>query len=139
MADRLNFTACLLTGLVGVASVISGAALAESASPLADPMRPPPGYVSASDTETTSAGPSLESVMLPKQGRPLAVINGRQVRVGDEYEGSRLIRLTEREAVLTGPGGTERLFLTPGISKEGVTAPSDATRTAPMAQKRSQP
>ena len=84
-------------------------------------------------------GPSLESVMLPKHGRPLAVINGRQVRVGDEYEGSRLIRLTEREAVLSGPGGTERLFLTPGIRKEAVAAPGEAARTAPVVQKRNQP
>ena len=139
MADRLNFTACLLAGLGWMAS---GAALAQSALPLADPMRPPPGYVPAGEGDAMPVGPSLESVMLPKHGRPLAVINGRQVRVGDEYEGSRLIRLTEREAVLSGPGGTERLFLTPGIRKEGVSAQGDATQrvtVAPTAQKRSQP
>ena len=136
MADRLNRIARLLASLVGMASA---GALAEPALPLADPMRPPPGHVPAKVGESIPAGPSLESVMLPKHGRPLAVINGRQVHVGDDYEGSRLVRLSEREAVLSGPGGTERLFLTPGIRKEAVAAPGEAARTAPVVQKRNQP
>ena len=66
------------------------------------------------------SGPVLESVMIPKKGRPLAVISGQTVRVGENYGESRLVRLNEREAVLEGPAGVERLQLTPGIEKTNV-------------------
>ena len=118
MADRLTcrfrFRACLAAGLMaGLA-----AAPASAQSPLADPTRPPAGYAQDGDAPAAApSGPVLESVVLPKKGRPLAVIGGRLVRVGEYYGDSRLIRVTEREAVREGPAGIERLFLTPGIEK----------------------
>ena len=83
---------------------------------LADPTRPPGGV--AGDTfaaETT--GPVLQSVLIPKKGKPVAVIGGQQIRLGEKYGESRLIRLSDREAALEGPAGIERLPLTPGIEK----------------------
>ena len=47
----------------------------------------------------------------------MAVIGGQQIRLGEKYGESRLVRLSEREAVLEGPDGVERLQLTPGIEK----------------------
>ena len=72
----------------------------------------------------------LQSVKIPKKGKPLAVIGGQQVRLGEFYGDSRLIRLTEREAVLQGPAGTERLMLTPGIEKTNIITKSPAAKRA---------
>ena len=49
------------------------------------------------------------------------VFRGQPVRLGEMYGESRLIKLTEREAVLEGPSGVERLLLTPGIEKTNIT------------------
>jgi len=72
----------------------------------------------------------LQSVKIPKKGKPVAVIGGQQVRLGELYGDSRLIRLTEREAVLQGPAGTERLMLTPGIEKTNIITKSPAAKRA---------
>lgn len=85
---------------------------------LPDPTRPPAGLAQeGGQSDAAMLGPVLESVMIPGKGRPLAVISGRQVRLGEKYGDSRLVRLNEREAVLDGPSGVERLLLTPGIEK----------------------
>ena len=93
---------------------------AESASAqrvMADPTRPPGGVAVDAQAEVAVSGPVLQSVLIPKKGRPVAVIGGQQVRLGDKYGESRLVRLTEREAVLEGPSGVEHLPLTPGVEK----------------------
>ena len=85
---------------------------------LPDPTRPPAGLAQeGGQGDAAMLGSVLESVMLPGKGRPLAVISGRQVRLGEKYGDSRLVRVNEREAVLAGPSGVERLLLTPGIEK----------------------
>ena len=48
------------------------------------------------------------------------MIGGQQVYLGEMYGESRLIKLSEREAVLEGPGGVERLMLTPGVEKTNI-------------------
>lgn len=112
MADRLK----LIIG--GLLLLLAGSGSAQS-EPLADPTRPPVGLLTASSVESSEAltGPVLQSVVMPRKGKPLAVIGGQQVRLGDLYGESRLIKLTEHEAVLEGPAGIERLPLTPGIEK----------------------
>ena len=76
------------------------------------------------------SGPVLQSVLIPKKGRPVAVIGGQQVRLGENYGESRLVRLSEREAVLEGPSGTERLSLTPGLEKIAIRKSSKEKTTA---------
>jgi hypothetical protein len=97
---------------------------------LSDPTRPPPAFSSPTVDAVPLAGPVLQSVKIPKKGKPLAVIGGQQVRLGEFYGDSRLIRLTEREAVLQGPAGTERLMLTPGIEKTNIIKKSPAAKRA---------
>lgn len=75
-------------------------------------------------------GPVLQSVIIPKQGKSVAVIGGKQVRLGELYGESRLVRLSEKEAVLDGPAGIERLMLTPGIEKTNIITKSPAARRA---------
>ena len=122
MANRLSFA-------FGAAlCALTAGACAQTAA-LPDPTRPPTSVsVPSTDAEVLS-GPVLQSVMIPKRGKPVAVIGGKQVRLGELYGESRLIRLTEREAVLEGPAGIEHLMLTPGIEKTNIITKSpDAKR-----------
>jgi MSHA biogenesis protein MshK len=64
----------------------------------------------------------LQSVFLPRKGKPFAVIGGQTVKLGEMYGDSRLVKLSEREAVLDGPAGIESLLLTPGIEKTNIIA-----------------
>ena len=107
-----------LTLLLAVAAAALPALPALAQPVLSDPTRPPAGLAQeGGQSDAAMLGPVLESVMIPGKGRPLAVISGRQVRLGEKYGDSRLVRLNEREAVLAGPSGVERLLLTPGIEK----------------------
>lgn len=96
---------------------------------LADPTRPPMGALTPEAAEVS--GPVLQSVLIPKRGKPLAVIGGQQVRLGERYGERRLVRLTEREAVLEGPDGIERLRLTPGVEKTAISSATNRSRKIP--------
>ena len=129
MADRLN--SGKIWRVLAAGCVLATPAFAQSLLP--DPTRPPAGFVQEGDLSVpVFSGPVLESVIIPKKGKPLAVISGRPVRLGESYGESRLIRLSEREAVLEGPAGIERLPLTPGIEKINVITKNKArASTAP--------
>ena len=117
MADRLKAGNIWLVLVAGCALAIP----ASAQSLLPDPTRPPTGFVQEGELSApVFSGPVLESVIIPKKGKPLAVISGRPVRLGESYGESCLIRLNEREAVLDGPAGIERLSLTPGIEKVNI-------------------
>ena len=122
MANRLN-----LAFGAALCALTAGACAQTAALP--DPTRPPTSIsVPSADAEALS-GPVLQSVMIPKKGKPVAIIGGKQVRLGELYGESRLIKLTEREAVLEGPAGIEHLMLTPGIEKTNIITKSpDAKR-----------
>jgi MSHA biogenesis protein MshK len=57
-------------------------------------------------------------VLTPKKGKPTAVIGGQVVPLGGFVGEARLVRLSETEAVLEGPEGIERLYLTPDVEKK---------------------
>jgi len=117
MADRLSSGRIWLVLAAGcaLANTVSAQSL------LPDPTRPPAGFVQEGDQSApVFSGPVLESVIIPKKGKPLAVISGRPVRLGENYGESRLIRLNEQEAMLEGPAGIERLPLTPGVEKANI-------------------
>ena len=124
MADRL--TRALLALLALALPLAAGAQIA-------DPTRPPVGVPETEGEAGAAAGPVLQSVLIPKAGRPLAVIDGQQVRLGERLGERRLVRLSEREAVLDGPLGIERLQLTPGVEKTNVVA-KKATKTPARAR-----
>lgn len=128
MADRLTFILCSAF-LLGAGA--SSLALAQSAgSVLPDPTRPPAAFYAPAETSAEVTGPVLQSVVIPAKGRPVAVIGGQEVKLGGRYGESRLIRLTEREAVLEGPAGIERLQLTPGVEKTNIKIKSPAANRA---------
>lgn len=103
----------------------------------ADPTQPPAGFTAESaGAEVVDTGPRLQSVVLPRQGKPTAVISGQTVRLGERYGDSRLVRISENEVVLDGPQGVQRLSLTPEVSKVNVReqrgkAPAGRKKDAP--------
>ena len=122
MAHRLTRLAAL--PVLAVLLFVAASALAQTdMANIADPTRPPAGFlVGEANAEAAEAvtGPVLQSVLIPKKGRAVALIGGQQVYLGEMYGESRLIKLSEREAVLEGPGGVERLMLTPGVEKTNI-------------------
>ncbi len=121
MADRMIIIRFAL-GLM--LSALSGGVPAQTV--MADPTRPPVGVVGDMQSAEVS-GRVLQSVKIPKKGKPIAVIGGQQVVLGGLYGESRLIKLTDREAVLEGPGGVEILLLTPGIEKTNIVTKKSAS------------
>lgn len=83
---------------------------------LPDPTRPPARFA-APEAAAAAEGPVLQSVLLPRQGRASAVIDGRRVSVGEQFDGARLTQVSESEAVLVGPAGRRVLRLTPAARK----------------------
>ncbi len=99
-----------------LAAAWAGAVRAEGA-PLGDPTRPPAEFAGPEGAEPAEAGLRLQSVLLPKNGKPTAIISGKLVALGGKVGEARLVRLSETEAVLAGPQGIERLALTPDARK----------------------
>ena len=137
MAGRLSFRWRILLALA--LGALMGCAYGQTLLP--DPTRPPVGASEPGASglvEGESAGLVLQSVKIPSKGKPVAVIGGQEVKLGESIGELRLIRLTEREAVLQGPDGVEHLSLTPGIEKTMITQKSPQSSKSPTA-KRAQP
>ena len=103
---------------------------------LPDPTRPPPGFVDelpptggaapiAENTNARSAGapadrPSsgLQSVMIPRQGKPVAIIDGKYVPLGERHGEWELVAVAETEVVLAKGKERKVLRLTPAAEKK---------------------
>lgn len=105
--------------LFSLAMLLTTSAGAADVSPaLDDPTRPPASVVGADGSASASGSIGLTSVMLPKKGKATAVIDGQVVEIGGQVRDARLVRVSETSAVLEGPGGIERLYLTPDVEKK---------------------
>lgn len=104
-------------------AALASAAAAQSA----DPTRPPASWLAAADAGRPDAveegGARLQSVLVPQRGRPVAVIGGKTVVLGERLGEATLVRLNEREAVLQGADGVTHLYLTPDVEKRMVETP----------------
>ncbi|MBL8492010.1 MAG: hypothetical protein JNM82_14610 [Rhodocyclaceae bacterium] len=96
--------------------------------PGADPTRPPDA-VPAQALDGGAADNQLQSVMIPKSGRARALIGGRWVVVGEKIGESTLVRVRPDGVDLKGPGGVEKLALTPLVEKKAAPAAKVATST----------
>ncbi len=105
--------------IAGVATALLGLAGAAHAQ-LADPTRPSGATVQAAESAPgeTSTASGLQSVILRKQGKPAALINGEVVELGGKVGEARLIKVSEDAVVLKGPGGEETLRLMPAAEKK---------------------
>jgi MSHA biogenesis protein MshK len=97
------FAGPLLAGLL--ASVPAGAQT------LADPTRPPPALDASRAGGGADGLPRLQSILIAPRagGRQVAVIDGETVRLGDNFRGARVARMTRTEVELV--RGRERQVL----------------------------
>jgi hypothetical protein len=98
------------------------AAASALAQPVADPTRPPSFVEAAPGSAGTAQPPAspLQSVILRADAKPRALLSGEWVELGQEYNGARLVRVTEASVTLRGPSGDEILYLTPDVAKQAV-------------------
>lgn len=94
--------------------VASGMALAQ----VGDPMRPPEGVV-AGDGGGGMAAPQsgVQTVIVRPKGKSMAVINGKQVSIGDKLGDKKVVKISENEIVLKGDSGREVIKVMPTIVK----------------------
>jgi MSHA biogenesis protein MshK len=87
---------------------------------LADPTKPPAALAApAPDAAAVGAAAvGLQSVIMRKNGKPAALINGEVVELGGKLGEAKLVKITEDAVVLRGPQGDETLRLTPAAEKK---------------------
>lgn len=115
--------------LAGTASLAHG----QGDTPLADPTRPP-ALLEPAPPASEAAAPirsGLQTVILREGHKPMAVINGVQVELGDKIGDATLVKLNESEAVLQGPTGRQTLRMTPDVEKTSATPDPAGTRRNP--------
>lgn len=89
-----------------------------------DPTQPPgsysaaPGATAAADDEVAADSRVLQAILRPHGAKPRAVINGQSLGVGGKIDEWVVVRIGESEVVLKGPGGMEKLVMSPGIEKQ---------------------
>jgi len=93
-----------------------------------DPTTPPAGWLTPGADSAGAAVPGegalrLQSALVPAKGRPVAVISGKTVALGERIGGATLLRLSEHEAVLQGSDGVTHLYLTPDVEKRMIEPP----------------
>ena len=98
-----------------VLSALASVALSAGAQALGDPTQPPGGGA-LGEAAQAPAGPVLQAIVLEPH-RKFAVINGNTVKLGGEFEGARLMRITVSEVTLKNGTETTVLKLFPDVTK----------------------
>jgi len=109
----------ICTMLVATLPGAAGLARGQSDATLADPTRPPASVsepVPAGAPNVTPSG-GLQTIIVGRGRKPMALINGMMVGLGDKVGEATLVKISESEAVLQGPAGREVLQLLPGVAK----------------------
>lgn len=91
------------------------------AAALDDPMRPPPGAAATSAAPATATQFVLSSTLIARERRS-AVINGRNVGVGDSVDGARVVEIQPTQVRLQHQGRQLTLQLLPVAIKKPVSA-----------------
>lgn len=113
MVESVNKLLRIALALAGM-MVLSATAIAET---LGDPTRPPAALIPAQSASATAhAAPALQSVLI-SHGRRIAIINGKEVRVNDLYNGARVVKILESEVVLRNGRDVQVLKLFPDVDK----------------------
>lgn len=105
---------------------------------LADPTKPPAALAAPAAEQASGTAPALtglQSVILRKNGKPAALINGEVIELGGKLGEATLVRISEDAVVLRGPDGEETLRLTPAAEKK-VGAGATAKKPPPEAGRR---
>jgi hypothetical protein len=94
-----------------------------SAVALDDPMRPPVSLSTVKKTEKTVTGYELSSIFISSTRRA-AIINGRNVTIGDRVNKARVLDIQATQVVISLAGKTRTLTLLPVSIK----TPAEAVR-----------
>lgn len=92
---------------------------------LPDPTRPP-----GSELATEAGGVAVpvesgvQTIIMRRDGKSVAVVNGRHVGVGDMLGEKRVLKISESEVVVMGESGREVLKATPTIGKVPASRPA---------------
>ncbi|TAK92418.1 MAG: hypothetical protein EPO06_01000 [Burkholderiaceae bacterium] len=101
-------------------ALLSG--LTAHAENLPDPTQPP--HAGPAEGVAVQAPTQLHAVLIPAQGRKMAMIGATAVAVGDTVGDARVERIGETEVVLQGPEGTQVLRMMPAVEKSPVVSKS---------------
>lgn len=112
--------------IIALLAFVSFAALAAGPQ-LRDPTRPPDAMAADSDGEIGHF--RLDMVMRPVKGKALAVINGQQLKLGEEIDGVKVVDIRDGSVTLRGADGKETVTLSPGVEKIMRTTRSDGARS----------
>lgn len=117
--------------------VLLSVALPTCAETLPDPTRPAMATAGESAPEAAAtAGPRLQMIRIAPSRRT-ALIDGQEVTVGSMIGELRVVRITEGEVVLKGPGGKEVLKLFSDVEKRPISTPK--RKTDARAPRKAQP
>lgn len=109
---------------------------------LPDPTRPALGGAAEGEGMLApAAGPRVQMIRIAP-GKRTALVDGREVTVGSRLGEARVVRISEGEVVLKGPGGTEVLKLFADVEKRPVSsrpAPGGKKRNDAPASRKAQP
>lgn len=98
--------------------VIASATAAWAQEALPDPTRPPAGWAAGqAGGAAGEGGAMLQSVVIPKRGKPAAFINGERVELGGKYGEMKVVKISESEVVLKGASGEQTLKMVPEVEK----------------------
>jgi MSHA biogenesis protein MshK len=106
--------------LLLLCSVVSHPLLAEA---LDDPMRPPVALSKGNNTQKMVTGYELSSIFI-SSNRRAAIINGRNVTIGDRVNRARVLEIGATEVVISVAGKRRILTLLPVSIKK----PAEASR-----------
>lgn len=113
--------------LLYVLACVAGGAGAQT---IGDPTQPPAAGSMGADATQAPSGPVLQAIVLERH-RKFAVINGNTVKLGEEFEGARLTRITVSEVTLKNGTETTVLKLFPDVTKTPSADGRNAKRVQP--------
>ena len=104
-----------LVPILSAGLALSVALPARAAGALADPTRPPPGHAAAG--EVPPEPPLVVGSVFLSGRQAYALVDGREVRVGDSLGEGRVARIDERGVWIRLPRGLRLLPLLPAVRK----------------------
>ena len=116
----------LLSGQWGIALLVLGWCGVTWGQVITDPTRPAPAWLAAQPkapgmpAAETNTIPTLQLLMLGKS-RKYAIIGGQMVKLGDNYNGSKLVAIRPDAVVLQSDGALQTLKIQPAIQKTVIT------------------
>lgn len=118
----MRMSACVRSvGLALMAAAWTAVSAPVRAAPLADPTRPANEWLAAQPgADGAPAGDALPGVRVVVAGRArkLAIIDGQLVRLGETYNGARLVGVGPDGVVLQKDGSKEKLSMSPAVEKK---------------------